>query len=57
LPAGVLDAFFSVDKTNPWDILPGALFVQEAGGTVTDIKGNKIGINSSSCARYEREVA
>jgi len=48
IASGSLDAFFSVDKTNPWDILPGALFVQEAGGKVTDIKGNKIGINSSS---------
>lgn len=41
------DIFFNV-KTYPWDILPGALLVQEAGGLVTDIEGNKITTESSS---------
>jgi len=41
------DVFFSI-KTNPWDILPGALLVQEAGGKVTGIKGEKISISSTS---------
>lgn len=44
---GKFDIFFNV-QTNPWDILPGALLVEEAGGRVTDIKGNDITHESTS---------
>lgn len=45
--SGKFDVFFNV-KTSPWDILPGALLIQEAGGTATDIKGGKITYKSTS---------
>ena len=45
--SGKLDGYFEI-KTNPWDILPEALLVQEAGGKVTQIDGKKITINSTS---------
>lgn len=41
------DVFFDV-RSNPWDILPGTLLIQEAGGKVTDIKGEKINIKATS---------
>jgi myo-inositol-1(or 4)-monophosphatase len=44
---GKFDVFFNV-KTNPWDIMPGALLIEEAGGIVTDIKGEKITYESTS---------
>ena len=45
--SGKFDVFFNV-KTYSWDILPGALLIQEAGGVVTDIEGNKITTESTS---------
>jgi len=36
--AGRLDGFWEV-KLSPWDVSAGALLVQEAGGTVTDLRG------------------
>jgi len=47
IASGKFDVFFNV-KTYPWDILPGALLVSEAGGVVTDINGNKITNQSTS---------
>lgn len=47
IAAGKFDVFFNV-KTYPWDILPGALLIQEAGGTVTDIHGGPITHESTS---------
>jgi len=47
IASGKFDVFFNV-RTYPWDILPGALLVQEAGGVVTDIEGNKITTESTS---------
>ena len=44
---GNFDVFFNI-KTNAWDFLPGTLLVQEAGGMVTDINGEKINIKSTS---------
>jgi len=44
---GKFDVFFNV-KTNPWDILPGALLVEEAGGIVTDILGKKLTYETTS---------
>jgi myo-inositol-1(or 4)-monophosphatase len=37
--AGRFDAFWEVNL-NPWDMAAGALFVREAGGTITDFFGN-----------------
>lgn len=38
---GIVDGFF--DKyTSPWDIAAGTLYVEEAGGTVTDYSGDPI---------------
>lgn len=47
IASGKFDVYFNV-KTYPWDILPGALLVQEAGGVVTDIEGNNITAESTS---------
>jgi len=45
--SGKFDVFFNI-STHPWDILPGALIVEEAGGVVTDIQGKKINADSKS---------
>jgi myo-inositol-1(or 4)-monophosphatase len=34
------------DSVHPWDILAGALLVQEAGGVATDLLGGPVGISS-----------
>jgi len=47
IASGKFDVFFNV-KNEIWDILPGAFLVQEAGGIVTDVKGNKINYESDS---------
>lgn len=47
IATGKFDVFFNA-LTHPWDILPGALLVEEAGGTVTDIHGDKITHQSTS---------
>ena len=47
IASGVFDVFFNI-RTNPWDILPGALIVEEAGGKVTDIRGGEITSESTS---------
>ena len=47
IASGKFDVFLNV-QTNPWDILPGALLIEEAGGVVTDIKGKKVDYDSVS---------
>ena len=47
IASGKFNVYFNV-QLNTWDILPGALLVEEAGGKVTDIKGKKIGYESTS---------
>ncbi|MSU60571.1 MAG: inositol monophosphatase [Candidatus Staskawiczbacteria bacterium] len=47
ISSGKSDAFFDI-LLKPWDFLPGALLVEEAGGKVTDIKGNEITADSTS---------
>jgi len=47
IASGMFDIFFNVE-THPWDIIPGALIVEEAGGIVTDIEGNQITNKSTS---------
>jgi myo-inositol-1(or 4)-monophosphatase len=42
---GIFDGFWEV-YLHPWDICAGKLIVEEAGGIVTDFKGNKIDIYS-----------
>ena len=37
--AGKVEAYFTT-KIEPWDVAPGVLLVREAGGEVTDFKGN-----------------
>lgn len=37
--AGKVEAYFTT-KIEPWDVAPGVLLIQEAGGEVTDFKGN-----------------
>jgi myo-inositol-1(or 4)-monophosphatase len=41
------DVFFNVE-TKIWDILPAVCLIEEAGGKVTDIEGNKITMESKS---------
>ena len=43
--AGIYDGFYEL-TLNPWDIAAGYLLIQEAGGTVTNIKGNDFSIYS-----------
>lgn len=47
IASGIFDVFFNI-RTNPWDILPGTLIVEEAGGRVTDIYGGEITSQSTS---------
>ena len=47
IASGKFDVFFNV-KTYPWDVLPGALLIEEAGGIVTEIDGEKITYESTS---------
>lgn len=37
------------DSVHPWDILAGALLVQEAGGVVTDLRGEPVSLSSHDC--------
>lgn len=41
--SGRADAYFST-AMDPWDVAAGVLLVEEAGGTVTDLKGRKISV-------------
>jgi myo-inositol-1(or 4)-monophosphatase len=41
--AGRFDGFWEV-SLNPWDMAAGALFIQEAGGRISDMKGNPLSI-------------
>ena len=45
--AGVFDGFFEF-RLSPWDIAAGALLVEEAGGTVTDLDGGGNFLSSGS---------
>lgn len=40
IAAGKGEAYYTT-KIDPWDVAPGVLLLQEAGGEVTDFKGNK----------------
>jgi len=41
--AGRFDGFWEV-SLNPWDMAAGALLIQEAGGKITDMRGNPLNI-------------
>lgn len=43
--SGKIDGFWEF-KLSPWDVAAGILIVKEAGGKITDIKGNKYNFNS-----------
>jgi myo-inositol-1(or 4)-monophosphatase len=45
---GRFDAGFQ-DSLHPWDLLAGALLVQEAGGIVTDLLGQPVSTSSHDC--------
>lgn len=45
LAAGRFDGFWEL-KLHPWDVAAGSLIITEAGGKVTDFKGNPFGIYS-----------
>lgn len=47
LAAGRLDGFFEFNL-KPWDIAAGALIIQEAGGIVTDMKGDSDWLESGN---------
>jgi myo-inositol-1(or 4)-monophosphatase len=44
---GRYDVFYNL-VTKPWDILPGSLLIEEAGGKVTDVEGKPITLESTS---------
>lgn len=57
---GVFDAFWEVNL-HPWDICAGKLIVEEAGGKVTDFKGNSTPISTpqilcTNSALHERMI-
>lgn len=41
IATGQLDGGFTVDDGSPWDRVSGAHMVEQAGGTVTDLDGNR----------------
>ena len=45
--AGRIDAYFE-RSLKPWDYAAGILLVEEAGGKVTDYKGNPVDITGNS---------
>jgi myo-inositol-1(or 4)-monophosphatase len=45
---GRFDAGFQ-DSLHVWDLLAGALLVQEAGGIVTDLLGQQVSTSSHDC--------
>lgn len=55
IASGKFDAYFNI-VTSPWDILPGALLIEEAGGKVTDIHGKEIAADSTSVVASNGKV-
>ncbi len=55
-PAARFDGFWEV-ALNPWDMAAGVLFVNEAGGKVTDFMGNPLNIYKKLDTRDERHRA
>lgn len=47
MAAGRIDAYFE-RSLKPWDYAAGILFVEEAGGKVTDYKGKPVDITGNS---------
>ncbi len=45
LAAGRFDGFWEL-KLHPWDIAAGAIIVEEAGGTVTNFSGGRMGLDA-----------
>jgi myo-inositol-1(or 4)-monophosphatase len=55
LASGVFDGFWEV-HLHPWDICAGKLIVEEAGGIVTDFKGNSIDIFSKKILSSNNQI-
>ena len=53
--AGRFDAFFEY-YLSPWDFGAGRLFVEEAGGKVTDCDGGKIGLKPTHLLASNRSL-
>ncbi len=53
--AGRADAYFTT-KIEPWDVAAGVLLVQEAGGKVSDFKGNSWGVKTSDLLFSNKKV-
>lgn len=53
--AGWFDGFFEY-RLSPWDIAAGAVIIQEAGGTLSDCRGNPVALHHSSsvCASNQK---
>lgn len=52
---GQLGAFFEY-KLSPWDFAAGRLFVEEAGGKVSDARGNALPLESTSVVASNRQL-
>lgn len=52
---GVFDGFWE-RRLSPWDIAAGALLVEEAGGKVTDFKGNPFQVESREILATNRKL-
>ena len=55
LASGVFDGFWEV-HLQPWDICAGKLIAEEAGGIVTDFKGNSIDIFSKKILSSNKQI-
>jgi myo-inositol-1(or 4)-monophosphatase len=53
IACGRLDVVYQ-DRIQPWDILAGALLVQEAGGVATDFRGDPVSTHSQSIVAAAR---
>ncbi len=52
---GVFDGFWEV-SLHPWDLCAGKLIVEEAGGLVTDFKGNEINIFTKQILASNKKI-
>jgi|TARA_B100001750_G_scaffold248323_1_gene278355 myo-inositol-1(or 4)-monophosphatase len=46
--SGIADATVSLEPKNEWDIAAGACLVENSGGVISDLKGNKITFNNKN---------
>jgi len=53
--AGRFDGFWEL-KLYPWDVAAGKLLVEEAGGTVTDFRGDPLDIHGQQMLATNGEI-